>query len=131
MFRLTRPLFQQALKTSTGLTGLAVHPNPLPVLRKTLESTKELLQQIPSHSVYRQSTTTLTQRRLDILDRAQNDVEVVEKELGLGQIEEVLVQAEDEFKLVQNMLEWKAWEPLSEQAPPDQFVYFGQATSPS
>lgn len=89
--------------------GLNVHPNPLPELRKTLESTKELLNQIPSHSAYRQATTTLTQQRLDILDRAKGNVEAVETELKLGQIEEVLVQAQDELNLAQKMIEWKAY----------------------
>jgi len=44
---------------------------------------------------------------LAILDKANGDVTAVEKEIDQGQIEEVLVSAEDEMKLVDKMLEWK------------------------
>ncbi|KAF8501922.1 Ndufa5, NADH-ubiquinone oxidoreductase subunit [Gautieria morchelliformis] len=130
MFRATRPLFT-ALKASTGLTGLAVHPNPLPALRQTLESTLETLSTIPVHSVYRQATTTITQRKLGILDRADGNLSAVEKEIDQGQIEEVLKAAEDELSLARKMIEWKAWESLAEEPVPGQFDYFGKTTSPS
>jgi len=131
MFRVTRPLFQRALKASTGLTGLAVHPNPLPELRTTLEGTLETLKSIPESSVYRQATIALTQRKIGILERAAGDVSVVEKELDQGQIEEVLVAAKDELSLAAKMVEWKSWEPLEEHPVPGQWEYFGKTTSPS
>lgn len=42
-------------------------------------------------------------------------VERVEKELELGQIEEVIQIAEDEERLVTKMLEWRPWEDLVEK----------------
>ncbi|KAF8898697.1 putative NADH-ubiquinone oxidoreductase [Infundibulicybe gibba] len=111
MFRLTRPLYQ-ALKRTTGLTGLTVHPNPLPELTKTLESTLSVLSSIPQSSVYRQGVEALTQRKLNI-------------------IEEALDIASDELRLAAQMVEWKAWEPLEEKPEPGQWEYIGQTPSSS
>jgi NADH dehydrogenase (ubiquinone) 1 alpha subcomplex subunit 5 len=111
MLRLTRPLLQQALrKSSTGITGLAVHPNPLPELLKTYESTLSLLSSLPASSVYRQSVEALTQRKLNLVRYATPDggVAAVERALDEGQIEEALDAAGDEYRLVEKMVEWKA-----------------------
>jgi NADH dehydrogenase (ubiquinone) 1 alpha subcomplex subunit 5 len=107
MFRLTRPLFQAARKTTTGLTGLSVHPDPLPALQRTYEQTLTALAAMPAASVYRQGTEALTRRKLDVVQRAAGDVAAVERTLDEGQIEEVLGVAEDELKLAGKMAEWK------------------------
>ncbi|THV04913.1 hypothetical protein K435DRAFT_648406 [Dendrothele bispora CBS 962.96] len=107
MFRLTRPLFQ-AVKTSTGITGLAVHPNPLPALQKTYESTLTALQALPATSVYRQGAEALTLHKLNVLKGANGDVGAAEKQLNEGQIEESLEIAQDELSLAKKMAEWKA-----------------------
>jgi NADH dehydrogenase (ubiquinone) 1 alpha subcomplex subunit 5 len=107
MFRITRPLLQ-SLKKTTGITGLAVHPNPLPELHKTYEATLSLLFSIPPTSVYRQGVEALTLRKLQVLQSADGDVAMVEKKLDEGQIEESLDIAADELKLVSSMIEWKA-----------------------
>ncbi|KAG5653073.1 hypothetical protein H0H81_002453 [Sphagnurus paluster] len=107
MFRLTRPL-AQALKRTTGITGLAVHPNPLPELTKTYESTLSVLSGIPPSSVYRQGVEALTLRKLKIVQAAEGNVSLVEKQLDEGQIEESLDIASDELKLAAKMVEWKA-----------------------
>jgi NADH dehydrogenase (ubiquinone) 1 alpha subcomplex subunit 5 len=111
MLRFTRPLFQAARKTTTGLTGLSVHPDPLPALQRTYEETLSALAALPATSVYRQGTEALTRRRLGVVQQASGDVAAVEKAIDEGQIEEVLVGAEDELKLVGKMAEWK---PLSD-----------------
>lgn len=107
MFRLTRPLYQ-ALKKTTGLTGLAVHPDPLPALTNTLESTLSVLSSIPSTSPYRQGVEAITHRKLNIISGASGDVAEVEKKFEEGQIEEALLIASDELKLASQMVEWKA-----------------------
>ena len=108
MLRATRPLLQVVRKTTTGIAGLAVHPNPLPELSKTYKDTLSLITAIPSTSVYRQGLEALTLRKLKIVEDAKGDVAAVEKELGEGQIEESLDIAEDELKLAAKMIEWKA-----------------------
>lgn len=107
-------------KASTHLTGLAVHPNPLPALVEAYQSTLSLLETLPATSVYRQATTALTQNRLDVVKRihnpaasqdsagAEETIEQVEQAIDAGQIEEVLIQAKDEMKLAAKMLEWKS-----------------------
>ncbi|XP_006454374.1 hypothetical protein AGABI2DRAFT_189651 [Agaricus bisporus var. bisporus H97] len=128
MFRLTRPLYQ-ALKRSTGVTGLAVHPNPLPELIKTYESTISILSSIPQTSVYRQGTEALTRHKLNIVQAVNGDIVEAEKKLNEGQIEESLDIASDELQLAQKMLEWKAWEDLQEAPEPGQWEYFGKTSS--
>ncbi|KAJ6604694.1 ETC complex I subunit conserved region-domain-containing protein [Mycena vulgaris] len=83
MLRLTRPLFQ-ALRSTTGLTGLAVHPDPIPVLTSTYQSTLAQLAHIPETSVYRQATEALVQNKLNILKAANTDVAAAEKGTGRG-----------------------------------------------
>lgn len=107
MLRLTRPLFQ-ALRSTTGLTGLAVHPDPLPALASTYQSTLAQLSHIPETSVYRQATEALIQNKLDILKAANADIAAAEKGLNEGIIEESLLIAVDELKLAAQMVDWKA-----------------------
>ncbi|KAI0793469.1 NADH2 dehydrogenase [Abortiporus biennis] len=132
MLRFTRPLLNQFVrKTTTGITGLAVHPNPLPELKKTYESTLVALSSIPETSVYRQGVLAITQRKLKIIEEAKGDIAAAEKNLDEGQIEESIGIAHDELGLVQKMIEWKAWEPLEEKPEPGQWEYFGKAATAS
>lgn len=41
----------------------------------------------------------------------------IEKHINCGQIEEVIVQAENELLLARKILGWKSWEPLATEAP--------------
>lgn len=108
MFRFTRPLFTAVTKRTTGITGLKVHHDPLPELKKTYEATLRTLSSIPQSSVYRQGTEALTLHKLKVIEGAKGDVAAVEKELDEGHIEESLSIAEDELSLANKMLEWKA-----------------------
>ena len=108
MFRFTRPLLTAVTKRSTGITGLKVHHDPLPELKKTYEATLQTLSAIPQSSVYRQGAESLTLNKLKVLERANGDIHAVEKELNEGQIEESLDIAQDELSLAGKMLEWKA-----------------------
>ena len=109
MFRFTRPLLNAAQrKTTTGITGLKVHHDPLPALTEAYEHTLSALKSVPETSIYRQGVEALTLNKLRILKEAQGDVTKVEKELGEGHIEESLDIAKDELALVSKMIEWKA-----------------------
>ncbi|KAI0825171.1 NADH2 dehydrogenase [Trametes gibbosa] len=131
MFRLTRPLFNAARKTTTGLTGLKVHHDPIPELKKTYEATLQTLSSIPQSSVYRQGAEALTMHKLKVLEKANGVVAVAEKELDEGHIEESLDIAQDELSLAEKMLQWKAWEPLEEKPQPGQWEYFGKEATAS
>ncbi|TFK30479.1 Ndufa5, NADH-ubiquinone oxidoreductase subunit [Coprinopsis marcescibilis] len=130
MLRFTRPLFNVA-KRSTGITGLKVHPNPLPELVKTYQTTLSVLSSIPETSVYRQGVEALTRHRLGVVEAANGDIAAVESQLKDGQIEETLDIASDELSLASKMLEWKAWEPLQETPAPGQWTYQGETTTAS
>ncbi|EMD41832.1 hypothetical protein CERSUDRAFT_110397 [Gelatoporia subvermispora B] len=131
MFRLTRPVFNQVVKKTTGFTGLKVHHDPLPELKQTYESTLTKLSSIPATSVYRQGVEALTRHKLNIVQTANGNIAEVEKQLDEGQIEEVLDVAKDELSLVENMIQWKAWEPLEEKPEQGQWDYFGKTTTAS
>jgi NADH dehydrogenase (ubiquinone) 1 alpha subcomplex subunit 5 len=93
---------------TTGITGLAVHPAPLPHLLQTYKSTLSIVSQLPKESVYRQATQALLEQRTKLVASANEDVAKVEKEIDEGMIEQVIEMAEDELKLAGKMLEWQA-----------------------
>ncbi|KAI0732359.1 NADH2 dehydrogenase [Fomitopsis betulina] len=129
MFRLTRPLFNQLRKTTTGITGLEVHHDPVPHLIQTYKSTLEKLSVIPETSVYRQGVEAFTKHKLNIVQAANGDIAEVEKQLDEGHIEDSLDVAKDELNLVGQIVEWKAWEPLIEKPGPGQWEYFGKTAT--
>ncbi|CDO52763.1 hypothetical protein DV451_002960 [Geotrichum candidum] len=108
----------------TGLTGIYQHPNPRPALLAVYNATlKELETSFPKSSVYRQSVENIVNARKTIVE--QNEVtEIIESKIGNGLIEEILIQAGDEYDLVKKMAEWKPWEELEEKPLADQWKYF-------
>ncbi|KAK7208130.1 ETC complex I subunit conserved region-domain-containing protein [Myxozyma melibiosi] len=104
------------LNKQTGLTGIFEFPEPRPRLLRLYAETNELLQHFPETSVYRQSVEGINKHRYEIVKTTDSIVEI-EQKLGGGLIEEILIQAGEEFQLAQKMLEWKVWEPLEEEAP--------------
>jgi NADH dehydrogenase (ubiquinone) 1 alpha subcomplex subunit 5 len=103
-------------KLTTTLTGLLIHPSPLPALLTTYADTLHLLSTIPATSVYRQSVESITNERKSIIEKfelkfqgvgGEEAIEAVETEVGMGCVEELLVMAKDELVLVGKMLEWK------------------------
>jgi len=107
MFRFTRPLYQ-AVKKTTGITGVKVHPDPLPELIKTYQSTLTTLSTLPPTAVYRQSTEALTRHKLNIVKAANGNIAEAEKQLNEGQIEDSLEIAAGELSLASALLKWKA-----------------------
>ncbi|ORX57452.1 hypothetical protein DM01DRAFT_1382005 [Hesseltinella vesiculosa] len=119
----TRTLLQ-ATKITTGLTGISVQPNARPLLIETYNSTLTALSRLPANAAYRQATENITKTRLSVVESTES-VEEIEAKIGCGQIEEVLLQAKDELKLVGQMEEWKPWEALETPVPEGQWVYPG------
>ncbi|KAK8866167.1 hypothetical protein IAR55_001318 [Kwoniella newhampshirensis] len=125
MFRASRVLLSalKPVKASTGITGIEVHPDPLPALKSIYSSTLSTLSTLPPTSVYRQATEALTKHRLSVVEKSGDDVGQVEGEFGKI-VELLLDEAKTEQGLVAKMTEWKAWENL-EQAPDSaQWRYF-------
>lgn len=126
----------QRLRTSTGITGVPVHPSPLPTLVGMYQATLKLLEAIPDGSVYRQATEALTNQRLAIVEKHlasatqqasaskvehadEKAIEAAEEEIDDGLIEEVINQAQHEQRLAGKMIEWKRCvRPRSSPAQP-------------
>jgi len=51
------------------------------------------------------------------------DVAELERRIGCGQVEELIVQAENELILARKMLSWKPWEPLVTKPVPQQWTW--------
>jgi NADH dehydrogenase (ubiquinone) 1 alpha subcomplex subunit 5 len=114
----------RAIQSTTGLAGIPVHPNPRPHLISTYNATLTAASRLPATAVYRQAVESVTQHRLSIVNATEN-VNEIEEQLNAGQIEEVILQAEDELKLVAKMEEWKPWENLETPTPKGQWDYNG------
>ncbi|KAJ3160399.1 hypothetical protein HDU86_000733 [Geranomyces michiganensis] len=127
--RFFRPLLQVVkVKESTGLYGVPVHPNPRPHLIALYQRIINTVERMPPTAAIRQSAESLTRHRLAVVENNE-DVETIERELRAGQIEELIYQAEDELKLIPQLIKYKPWEPLEEPAPPGQWEYFGRGRS--
>ncbi|XP_004083052.1 NADH dehydrogenase [ubiquinone] 1 alpha subcomplex subunit 5 [Oryzias latipes] len=110
------------LKKTTGLVGLAVAQNPHERLRILYSKILASLQTMPKDAAYRKYTEQLISERFGHV-KAEPDVEKLEKKINGGQIEEVIFQAECELALSRKMSEWKPWEPLVEEPPPNQWKW--------
>ncbi|ODM97226.1 NADH dehydrogenase [ubiquinone] 1 alpha subcomplex subunit 5 [Orchesella cincta] len=110
------------LKKATGLPGLAVAKNPHYTLGVLYGKTLRALQKIPSDAAYRKYTEQIVHQRAALV-KSETNIEELEKKIGCGQIEEVIVQAENELSLARKMVEWKAWEPLKTTPPQSQWKW--------
>ncbi|XP_040029210.1 NADH dehydrogenase [ubiquinone] 1 alpha subcomplex subunit 5 [Gasterosteus aculeatus] len=110
------------LKKTTGLVGLAVSHNPHERLRILYSKILASLQTMPQDAAYRKYTEQLVSERFNHV-KMEADVEKLEKKINCGQIEEVIFQAECELALSRKMSEWKPWEPLIEEPPPNQWKW--------
>ncbi|KAK4467370.1 hypothetical protein MN116_008861 [Schistosoma mekongi] len=112
----------QSLKRSTLLTGLPVSKNPHIILTSLYNRILKVLAVMPEESSYRRHTNEIVQSRLNAVQKI-SDVPTLESTIDCGQIEEVILQARREYDLARNMLKWKPWERLVEEAPHDQWKW--------
>ncbi|OBS71849.1 hypothetical protein A6R68_13574 [Neotoma lepida] len=110
------------LKKTTGLVGLAVCDTPHERLTILYTKILDILKQFPKHAAYRKYTEQITNEKLDMV-KAEPDVKKLENLLQGGEVEEVILQAENELSLARKMLQWKPWEPLVEEPPANQWKW--------
>uniref|UniRef100_A0A0R3WNJ6 Complex I subunit B13 n=1 Tax=Hydatigena taeniaeformis TaxID=6205 RepID=A0A0R3WNJ6_HYDTA len=80
------------------------------------------LKLMPETAAYRIHTEKVVKERLALVEKTPN-IPDLEKKIDCGQIEEVIIQAKNEYELAKNMLKWKPWEPLVQDAPPNQWKW--------
>ncbi|CAI9160599.1 unnamed protein product [Rangifer tarandus platyrhynchus] len=110
------------LKKTTGLVGLAICETPHERLKILYTKILDVLGHIPKNAAYRKYTEQITNEKLSMV-KAEPDVKKLEERLQGGQIEEVILQAENELSLARKMIQWKPWEPLVEEPPASQWKW--------
>ncbi|CAO2609732.1 NADH dehydrogenase [ubiquinone] 1 alpha subcomplex subunit 5 [Lemmus lemmus] len=110
------------LKKTSGLVGLAVCDTPHARLTILYTKILDILKQFPKYAAYRKYTEQITNEKLDMV-KAEPDVKKLENLLQGGEVEEVILQAENELSLARKMLQWKPWEPLVEEPPANQWKW--------
>ncbi|XP_066490046.1 NADH dehydrogenase [ubiquinone] 1 alpha subcomplex subunit 5 [Tiliqua scincoides] len=110
------------LKKTTGLVGLAVSESPHERLRVLYTKILAALQNMPRDAAYRKYTEKIVNERFDMV-KTERDVQKLEDKISCGQIEEVILQAENELTLARKMVQWRPWEPLVEEPPADQWKW--------
>ncbi|GAB1598132.1 NADH dehydrogenase [ubiquinone] 1 alpha subcomplex subunit 5-like [Argonauta hians] len=108
------------VKVTTGLTGLPVAKHPHHTLKVLYEKILRTLAKMPEETAYRKNTELIVKERLSLVN-AEKDVTKLENVMKAGQVEEVILQAHRELSLSRKMLEWRPWEPLIAEAPPNQW----------
>lgn len=94
----------QACKTTTGLVGVPVVPDSVAVLEAASTRVLALVaKHVPPSAHYRRQVEAVYQGRLAACKAHPNSPEGVEAALGEGQIEELILMAKDEEKLIPKM----------------------------
>merc|ERR1711963_1319595 len=115
-------LREKMSKFSTNLTHMAVSKNAHTKLALIYSKNLRVLAKMPSDYAYRKNTEQIIMARAGLV-KSESNVAELEKKINCGQIEEVVIQAENELNLSRKILEWKAWEPLVEQPPKNQWKW--------
>ncbi|KAJ3108673.1 hypothetical protein HDU97_000529 [Phlyctochytrium planicorne] len=110
------------LKSTTGIHGINVHPNPRPELISLYRKILHKVERFPESSILRKSVESTTKQRLAIVE-SETDVGAIESKIDNGQVEELIMQAQDEINLISKMEVFKPWEPLADPIPPGQWEH--------
>ncbi|KAB0352190.1 hypothetical protein FD754_017047 [Muntiacus muntjak] len=124
------------LKKTTGLMGLAVCETPRERLKILYTKILNVLGHIPKNAgsigstkctgsiqkKKKEYTEQITNEKLSMV-KAEAGVKKLEERLQGGQIEEVILQAENEPSLARKMIQWKPREPLVEEPPASQWKW--------
>jgi len=111
-----------ALKKTTAIAGLPVVRNPHQLLGAVHGKLLKVLEKMPEDAAYRKHTENIVKvRQAAVLE--EPNVAALEAKINGGQVEEMIQQARRELKLARNMLKWKPWEPLQQEAAPNQWKW--------
>jgi len=97
------------VKATTGLAGLPVQKHGREILIKLYEKMLEEIKVIEKDSPFRVHVERLTRNNMKILKSTKN-IYQAEKDIGMGQVEELILMAEDEMKhVIPLMAKDKPW----------------------
>ncbi|CAM1314031.1 NDUFA5 (predicted) [Pycnogonum litorale] len=106
----------------TGMTGLKVAKSPHYTLTRLYDKILRACKNMPETSAYRKNTESIVQNRLSVVQN-ESDLSLIETKINSGCVEELIIQAENELLLSRKMIGWKAWEPLQQQPPLNQWKW--------
>lgn len=91
-----------ATKTTTNIVGLNVLENAREELMKTYKDILSAVKIVPEDAQYRKNVELLTRHRLKVVTE-EEDLTRIEERIGMGQVEELHVQAVRELNLIPKM----------------------------
>jgi len=99
-------------KTSTGIVGLAVDPNAISKIITTNQALLDRLNasDMPQDATYRTNIEAIAKHRIQICQDHPTDPEAVEEAVQMGQVEELVEQAEKEMAVLEMYLDRRMWE---------------------
>ncbi|KNC47935.1 NADH dehydrogenase 1 alpha subcomplex subunit 5 [Thecamonas trahens ATCC 50062] len=97
------------VKRTTGIVGLPVAHNAQKTLTALYAQTLEALEALPETAQYRVNVEQMTRTRLDAVKKATS-VQELEEMVNAGQVEELIVAAKNELKLIPKIAAGKPWE---------------------
>lgn len=77
-------------------------------MKNLYQQTISAVSDLPEDAAYRRNVTAIAEYRMGVVE-STTDIEDIEKQLGVGQIEEVIEQANDELELIPYMAKWQPW----------------------
>ena len=87
------------------------------IYSKTLATLEET---VPAGAEYRNVVEALTKKRLAVV-QGSSDLAAIEAQIGAGQVEQLIQQAQDELDLIPKMAAARVWEPY--QGSPVEELY--------
>ena len=100
---------QGPLKQTTGVGFLDVEPFPRLKLMKLYYLALEEAKHLPDIYGYKTLSIELTKFRMKIVDENENTRDIEEK-IGFGMVEELILAAHNELRLLRIMREWAPWD---------------------
>merc|ERR1719223_289926 len=97
-------------KTSTGLVGLAVDPDALPKMITKYGALLDKVKVMPETAQYRINIEQICNHRIKAATDHPEDPEKVEELCNCGQVEELVVQADDEMIVMDMYIKNRWWE---------------------
>lgn len=108
-------------KVRTGIACLDVNRTPHRDLLGWYRRILIGLKKMPQDYAYRSITEKLINERKSIVEATPDPAEI-ERKIGI-QCEEIIEEAKCENSLVQDLLKHKAWEPLEQKPPANQWKW--------